>query len=38
VTRLTETWSAEAAAFMTRDLSQADYVKRWRPATLRVRE
>ena len=38
VTRLTETWSAEAAAFMARDLSQADYVKRWRPATLRVRE
>ena len=29
VTRLTETWSAEAAAFMTRDLSQADYVYLW---------
>jgi hypothetical protein len=25
VTRLTETWSAEAAAFMTRDLSAVDY-------------
>src|SRR5260221_8607609 len=29
VTRLTETWSAEAAAFMTRDLSGADYVYLW---------
>jgi transposase-like protein len=29
VTRLTETWSAEAAAFMTRDLSPADYVYLW---------
>jgi Transposase, Mutator family len=29
VTRLTETWSAEAAAFMTRDLSAADYVCLW---------
>src|SRR6266516_1478816 len=29
VTRLTETWRAEAAAFMTRDLSQADYVYLW---------
>ena len=29
VTRLTETWTAEAAAFMTRDLSQADYVYLW---------
>ena len=29
VTRLTETWSAEAAAFMTRDLSAADYVYLW---------
>src|SRR6266513_2430146 len=29
VTRLTETWSAGAAAFMTRDLSQADYVYLW---------
>ena len=29
VTRLTETWSAEAAAFMTRDLSQANYVYLW---------
>jgi transposase-like protein len=29
VTRLTETWSAEAAAFMTRDLSVADYVCLW---------
>ena len=26
VTKLTETWEAEAAAFMTRDLSQVDYV------------
>ena len=29
VTRLTETWSAEAAAFMTRDLSGAHYVYLW---------
>jgi transposase-like protein len=29
VTRLTETWSAEAASFMTRNLSQADYVYLW---------
>ena len=29
VTRLTETWSAEAAAFMTRDLSAVDYVYLW---------
>jgi transposase-like protein len=29
VTRLTETWRAEAAAFMTRDLSGADYVYLW---------
>ncbi len=29
VTRLTEAWSAEAAAFMTRDLSGADYVYLW---------
>jgi transposase-like protein len=29
VTRLTETWSAEAASLMTRDLSQADYVYLW---------
>ena len=29
VTRLTETWSAEAGAFMTRDLSQANYVYLW---------
>jgi transposase-like protein len=29
VTRLTETWRAEAAAFMTRDLSAADYVYLW---------
>ncbi|MGH3217856.1 MAG: IS256 family transposase [Streptosporangiaceae bacterium] len=29
VTRLTETWKAEAAAFMTRDLSQVDYVYLW---------
>src|SRR5260370_6248290 len=29
VTRLTETWSAEAAAFMTRDRSPADYVYLW---------
>ena len=29
VTKLTETWKAEAAAFMTRDLSQADYVYLW---------
>ena len=29
MTRLTETWSAEAAAFMTRDLSAADYVYLW---------
>ena len=29
VTKLTETWKAEAAAFMTRDLSGADYVYLW---------
>ena len=29
VTRLTETWKAEAAAFMNRDLSQVDYVYLW---------
>ena len=29
VTRLTEAWSAEAAAFMTRDLSGVDYVYLW---------
>jgi transposase-like protein len=29
VTKLTETWTAEAAAFMTRDLSGADYVYLW---------
>ena len=29
VTKLTETWKAEAAAFMTRDLSQVDYVYLW---------
>jgi transposase-like protein len=29
VTRLTETWTAEAAAFMTRDLSAVDYVYLW---------
>ena len=29
VTRLTETWSAEAAAFMARDLSAVDYVYLW---------
>jgi transposase-like protein len=29
VTRLTETWTAEAAAFMTRDLSGVDYVYLW---------
>ncbi len=29
VTRLTVTWSAEAAAFMTRDLSGVDYVYLW---------
>jgi len=29
VTRLTETWTAEAAAFMRRDLSGADYVCLW---------
>src|SRR5215469_1322465 len=29
VTRLTETWSAEAAAFAARDLSAADYVYLW---------
>ena len=29
VTKLTETWQAEAAAFMTRDLSQVDYVYLW---------
>jgi len=29
VTRLTETWSTEAGAFMTRGLSQADYVYLW---------
>src|SRR5215510_13070147 len=27
--KLTETWKAEAAAFMTRDLSQVDYVYLW---------
>jgi transposase-like protein len=29
VTRLTQAWQAEAAAFMTRDLSGADYVYLW---------
>jgi transposase-like protein len=29
ITKLTETWEAEAAAFMTRDLSQVDYVYLW---------
>ena len=29
VTKLTETWTAEAAALMTRDLSGADYVYLW---------
>ena len=29
VTKLTETWAAEAAAFMTRDLAGADYVYLW---------
>ncbi len=29
VTKLTETWTAEAAAFMIRDLSGADYVYLW---------
>ena len=29
ITRLTQTWTAEAAAFMTRDLSGADYVYLW---------
>ena len=29
ITKLTETWKAEAAAFMTRDLSAADYVYLW---------
>ena len=29
VTKLTETWKAEAAAFMNRDLSQVDYVYLW---------
>ena len=29
ITKLTETWKAEAAAFMTRDLSQVDYVYLW---------
>src|SRR5947209_7158714 len=29
VTKLTETWTAEAAVFMTRDLSGADYVYLW---------
>ena len=29
VTKLTETWRAEAAAFMTRDLAAADYVYLW---------
>ncbi len=29
VTKLTGTWKAEAAAFMTRDLSQVDYVYLW---------
>jgi transposase-like protein len=29
ITRLTETWRAEAAAFMTRDLSGVDYVYVW---------
>src|SRR6266568_8600777 len=29
ITKLTETWKAEAAAFMTRDLSGVDYVYVW---------
>src|SRR5436305_12101317 len=29
ITKLTETWKAEAAAFMTRDLSAVDYVYLW---------
>ena len=29
ITKLTETWKDEAAAFMTRDLSQVDYVYLW---------
>jgi transposase-like protein len=29
IAKLTETWRAEAAAFMTRDLSAADYVYLW---------
>jgi transposase-like protein len=29
ITKLTETWRAEAAAFAARDLSQADYVYLW---------
>jgi transposase-like protein len=29
IAKLTETWKAEAAAFMTRDLSQVDYVYLW---------
>src|SRR5512142_2799026 len=29
ITKLTETWTAEAAAFMARDLSGADYVYLW---------
>jgi transposase-like protein len=29
ITRLTQTWTAEAAAFAGRDLSQADYVYLW---------
>ena len=29
ITKLTETWKAEAAAFMARDLSGADYVYLW---------
>jgi transposase-like protein len=29
ITKLTETWRAEAAAFMTRDLSAADYIYPW---------
>jgi transposase-like protein len=29
VTKLTETWTAEAAVFMRRDLSQVDYVYLW---------
>ncbi len=29
ITKLTQTWTAEAAAFMTRDLSHVDYVYLW---------